>query len=123
MRTPIAYSLAWPKRIDAGVPRLNLAQINDLSFEKPDLERFPCLAIAFEAMRSGASAPITLNASNEVAVDAFLDGRIGFEQIPQLVKDILERISVTAVQTLDDVLGQDELARQAAKQWVEKFNG
>lgn len=123
MRTPIAYSLAWPGRIDAGVEHLNLAQMNDLSFEKPDLERFPCLAIAFEAMRAGASAPVTLNASNEVAVDAFLQGRIGFEQIPRLVNDILERFGVTAVENLDDVLGQDKQARQAAIEWVTKRHG
>jgi len=122
MRTPIAHALAWPRRIGAGVERLNLAQMNDLSFEKPDLERFPCLAIAFEAMSSGASAPVTLNASNEVAVDAFLNGRIGFDQIPRLVRDVMERISVTAVKNLDDVLGQDSMARHAAQQWVTKFN-
>jgi 1-deoxy-D-xylulose-5-phosphate reductoisomerase len=123
MRTPIAHALAWPRRIDAGVNRLNLAQMNDLVFEEPDLDRFPCLAIAFEAMRAGASAPVTLNASNEVAVDAFLNGRIGFSQIPALVSDVMERVSVTAVKSLDDVFAQDVLARQQAQQWVEKFNG
>jgi len=123
MRTPIAYSLAWPRRIEAGVERLNLAQMNDLSFEKPDLKRFPCLGIAFEAMRAGASAPVTLNASNEVAVDAFLNGKIGFMQIPALVGDVMERISVSAVKNLDDVLGFDRQARQAAQQWVTKFYG
>jgi 1-deoxy-D-xylulose-5-phosphate reductoisomerase len=123
MRTPIAHSLAWPRRISAGVEQLNLAQLNDLSFEKPDLARFPCLAIAFEAMQAGASAPVTLNASNEVAVAAFLDGKIGFEQIPRLVSDVLERISVSAVESLDDVLGQDQQARHAAQQWVENLNG
>jgi 1-deoxy-D-xylulose-5-phosphate reductoisomerase len=123
MRTPIAYSLAWPRRIEAGVERLNLAQMNDLSFEEPDLARFPCLEIAFQAMRAGASAPVTLNASNEVAVDAFLNGKIGFKQIPALVSDVMERISVTAVKNLDDVLGIDRQARQAAQQWVTKFHG
>ncbi len=123
MRTPIAYSLAWPRRIEAGVDRLNLAQMNDLSFEKPDLDRFPCLAIAFEAMRAGGSAPVTLNASNEVAVDAFLSGKIGFNQISALVRDVMERVSVTAVKSLDDVLAQDGQARSEAQQWVEKFNG
>jgi len=123
MRTPIAYSLAWPQRIEAGVEPLDLAQMNDLSFEQPDLERFPCLRIAFAAMRTGASAPITLNASNEVAVDAFLQGKIGFTQIHALVSDVMERISVTAVKNLDDVFGQDGLARSAAQQWVAKFYG
>jgi 1-deoxy-D-xylulose-5-phosphate reductoisomerase len=123
MRTPIAYSLAWPRRIEAGVERLNLAQMNDLSFEEPDLARFPCLEIAFQAMRAGASAPVTLNASNEIAVDAFLNGKIGFKQISALVSDVMERISVTAVKNLDDILGMDRQARQAAQQWVTKFYG
>ena len=82
MRTPIAHALAWPRRIEAGVEHLNLARINDLSFEKPDLDRFPCLGLAFEAMHSGAGAPVTLNAANEVAVDAFLNRRMGFDRIP-----------------------------------------
>ena len=123
MRTPIAYALAWPGRIESGVDHLNLAQMNDLSFEKPDMARFPCLGLAFEAMSSGASAPVTLNASNEVAVAAFLDGKIGFDQIPRLVSDVMERISVSAVKDLGDVLEHDRHARQTAQQWVEKFYG
>ncbi|MBT8048900.1 MAG: 1-deoxy-D-xylulose-5-phosphate reductoisomerase [Gammaproteobacteria bacterium] len=123
MRTPIAYALAWPGRIEAGVERLNLAQMNDLSFEKPDLAKFPCLQLAFEAMSAGASAPVTLNASNEVAVAAFLEGKIGFDQIPRLVRDVMERISVTAVKNLDDVMEHDRQARSAAQQWVTKFYG
>jgi len=123
MRTPIAHTLAWPGRIEAGVKRLNLAQMNDLSFEKPDLERFPCLGLAFEAMRSGASAPVTLNAANEVAVDAFLEGKIGFDRIPHLVAEVMERIALSAVESLEDVLEQDQQARQSANQWVAKFYG
>jgi 1-deoxy-D-xylulose-5-phosphate reductoisomerase len=123
MRTPIAYALAWPRRIEAGVERLNLARMNDLSFEQPDLARFPCLGLAFQAMRSGASAPITLNAANEVAVDAFLTGRIGFEGIARLVGDVMERTAVSGVQNLDDVLEHDRQARQTANEWVANFNG
>jgi 1-deoxy-D-xylulose-5-phosphate reductoisomerase len=74
-------------------------------------------------MRAGASAPVTLNASNEIAVDAFLNGKIGFKQISALVSDVMERISVTAVKNLDDILGMDRQARQAAQQWVTKFYG
>jgi len=118
MRTPIAHALAWPRRIEAGVERLNLATMNDLSFEKPDLDRFPCLGLAFEAMRSGASAPVTLNAANEVAVDAFLGGRIGFDRIARLVGDVMERIAVTGVKNLEDVLEHDRQARRAANEWV-----
>ena len=123
MRTPIAHALAWPRRIEAGVERLNLARMNDLSFEQPDLARFPCLGLAFQALRSGASAPVTLNAANEVAVDAFLDGRIGFDGIARLVGDVMERTAVTGVQNLDDVLEHDRQARQTANEWVENFNG
>jgi 1-deoxy-D-xylulose-5-phosphate reductoisomerase len=123
MRTPIAHALAWPRRIEAGVEHLNLASMNDLSFEKPDLDRFPCLELAFEAMRSGASAPVTLNAANEVAVDAFLNRRMGFDRIPRLVSEVMERIAVTGVQNLDDVLEQDRRARRTAKEWVDKFHG
>jgi 1-deoxy-D-xylulose-5-phosphate reductoisomerase len=123
MRTPIAHALAWPRRIEAGVERLNLSSMDDLSFEEPDLDRFPCLGLAFEAMRSGASAPVTLNAANEVAVDAFLNGRIGFDLIPRLVGEVMERIAVTGVQNLDDVLEQDRHARQTAKEWMVNFHG
>jgi 1-deoxy-D-xylulose-5-phosphate reductoisomerase len=123
MRTPIAHALAWPRRIEAGVERLNLARMNDLSFEKPDLARFPCLGLAFQAMRSGASAPVTLNAANEVAVDAFLNGKIDFEGITRLVGDVMERTAVTGVQNLDDVLEHDRQARQTANEWVVNFNG
>ena len=123
MRTPIAYALAWPRRIEAGVERLNLARMNDLSFEQPDLARFPCLGLAFQAMRSGASAPVTLNAANEVAVDAFLEGRIGFESIARLVGDVMERTAVSGVQNLDDVLEHDRQARQTANEWVANFYG
>ena len=123
MRTPIAHALAWPGRIEAGVDRLNLAQMNDLSFEKPDLVRFPCLALAFEAMASGASAPVTLNAANEIAVAAFLDRKIGFDSIPRLVADVMERISISAIENLEDVMHQDRMARREANDWVKKFYG
>ncbi len=123
MRTPIAHALAWPGRIEAGVKRLNLAQMNDLSFEKPDLQRFPCLGLAFDAMAVGASAPVTLNAANEIAVAAFLDRKIGFDDIPRLVADVMERIAVSAIENLGDVLQQDRLARLEADQWVKKTYG
>jgi 1-deoxy-D-xylulose-5-phosphate reductoisomerase len=123
MRTPIAHALAWPARIEAGVDRLNLAQMNDLSFEKPDLKRFPCLGLAFEAMASGASAPVTLNAANEIAVAAFLDGTIGFDEIPCLVADVMERIPISAIENLEDVMQQDQQARREANDWVKNIYG
>ncbi len=118
MRTPIAHALAWPRRIEAGVERLNLAQMNHLSFKEPDLERFPCLGLAFTAMRAGDSAPVTLNASNEVAVESFLRGQIGCDRIPHLVEQVMDSLNVTPVRNLDDVLGQDRLARQAATEYL-----
>jgi 1-deoxy-D-xylulose-5-phosphate reductoisomerase len=121
MRTPIAHALAWPQRIEAGVNRLNLAQMNDLQFREPDLERFPCLGLAFQAMEQGRSAPVTLNAANEVAVESFLQGRTGFESIPRVVSEVLERHSLCAVQNLDDVLEQDGHARRLANDCLKKI--
>jgi 1-deoxy-D-xylulose-5-phosphate reductoisomerase len=121
MRTPIAHALGWPDRIEAGVDRLNLSQMNDLSFREPDLERFPCLGLAFAAMRRGDSAPATLNAANEVAVENFLQGRIGFDRIPQLVGEVMDRVAVTQMTSLDDVLEQDRLARHVAREQVARL--
>ena len=121
MRTPIAHALAWPQRIEAGVRRLNLAQMNDLSFREPDLQRFPCLGLAFEAVRQGGSAPATLNAANEVAVEWFLEGRIGFDRIPQLVEETLERAQLRRLGDLDEVLEQDRQARRIAAEIAERL--
>lgn len=122
MRTPIANVLAWPDRIEAGVSHLNLAQINDLSFREPDLERFPCLSLAFGAMKTGDSAPAILNAANEVAVESFLDGRIGFKHIPVLVEEVLNRVPVTSLASLEDVMEQDRLARSQAIEYAAKIH-
>ena len=89
MRTPIAHALAWPQRIDAGVSDLDLFEVAQLNFEKPDLESFPCLAHAYSAAQAGKNAPTILNAANEVAVQAFLDKRIGFTQIAEVVEQTL----------------------------------
>jgi 1-deoxy-D-xylulose-5-phosphate reductoisomerase len=116
MRTPIAHALAWPERIDAGVERLDLARMNDLEFREPDLQRFPCLSLAFQAMRRGDSAPAALNAANEVAVEYFLEGRLGFDRIPRLVAAVMDRIAVTPLNGLEDVLEQDRAARRIAQE-------
>jgi 1-deoxy-D-xylulose-5-phosphate reductoisomerase len=118
MRTPIAHALAWPERIEAGVERLNLAQESDLSFCPPDFDRFPCLGLAFEAMRAGESAPVTLNAANEIAVEAFLDERIAFTRIGSLVSEVMQCLEVSAINNLDDVLMHDKLARSKAMELV-----
>jgi 1-deoxy-D-xylulose-5-phosphate reductoisomerase len=121
MRTPIAHALGWPDRIEAGVDRLNLAQMNDLSFHEPDLERFPCLGLAFEAMHRGDSAPVLLNAANEIAVEWFLEGWLSFESIPRLVGEVMERVAVTNLAGLEDVLEQDRVARRAAEEQAAKL--
>mgnify|MGYP001814904405 FL=1 len=121
MRTPIANVLAWPQRIEAGVKRLQLAQMNDLSFREPDLERFPCLSLAFDAMRAGDSAPAVLNAANEVAVEYFLEGRIGFDRIPGLVGTVMEQVPLVPLDGLDDVMEQDRVARTCAMEYAEKL--
>ncbi|MBT8041408.1 MAG: 1-deoxy-D-xylulose-5-phosphate reductoisomerase [Gammaproteobacteria bacterium] len=122
MRTPIANVLAWPERIHAGVPHLNLAQINDLSFSEPDLDRFPCLRLAFSVMKAGNNAPAVLNAANEIAVEYFLKGRIGFDHIPDLVEDVLNRVPTAPIVCLDDVFEQDRLAREQAEMYALECN-
>jgi 1-deoxy-D-xylulose-5-phosphate reductoisomerase len=122
MRTPIAFALAWPERIEAGVRRLQLAEIGSLTFRPPDLDRFPCLRLAFAALREGGSAPVTLNAANEVAVEAFLDGRIRFDRIAALVEAVLDASERLPVDSLQHVLQQDELARVKARELMRKLS-
>ncbi|MGY8527426.1 1-deoxy-D-xylulose-5-phosphate reductoisomerase [Paracidovorax citrulli] len=114
MRTPIAYGLAWPERVDAGVSPLDLAAAGTLTFETPDLTRFPCLALAFDALRAGGVAPAALNAANEVAVERFLQGAIRFTDIAQLVARVLEKTQPQAADSLDAVLEADRQARALA---------
>ncbi len=118
MRTPIAYGLAYPERIDAGVAPLDLFKIARLDFVEPDFDRFPCLALAYRALRAGGTAPALMNAANEIAVDAFLNGRIAFLDIPRLIADVLDKLPTVAVNVLEDVLLADEQARSAAQDWV-----
>ena len=118
MRTPIAYALAWPDRIEAGVERLNLADVHKLEFYQPDLERFPGLGLAFQVLEAGGNAPVTFNAANEVAVDAFLHHRIGFLQIASVVSAAMERCKQGKIGSIDEVLEFDRVAREAAVQCV-----
>ncbi|UYG04280.1 1-deoxy-D-xylulose-5-phosphate reductoisomerase [Halomonas sp. LR3S48] len=119
MRTPIAYGLAWPERIDAGVEALDLFRIARLDFEAPDEAAFPCLRLAREAMQAGGTAPAVLNGANEVAVDAFLTGRLGFPGIGDLVEEVLEALPVEAGGDLETILAADARARQAASERLE----
>lgn len=114
MRTPIAYSLAWPARMNAPVKKLNLAEIGTLSFEIPDEIRFPALRMAREALRQGGTAPTILNAANEVAVAAFLNGQIGFLDITNIVEDCLSAVDGSSLAGLDDVFGIDAKTRRTA---------
>jgi 1-deoxy-D-xylulose-5-phosphate reductoisomerase len=116
MRTPIAHALAWPERIESGVSSLDLFQIARLDFEAPDLLRFPCLRLAFEAVHTGGSAPAILNAANEVAVAAFLDERLPFTAIPEVVEETLQRLPVVEPENLDGLLAIDAEARGVAEQ-------
>jgi 1-deoxy-D-xylulose-5-phosphate reductoisomerase len=111
MRTPIAHALAYPERIDAGVRSLDLCAIGSLQFEQPDLDRFPCLRLAYQALEAGGNAPIVLNAANEIAVASFLAGRLAFDRIAGFVEEVLARIETGRVRTLDDVLAADAQAR------------
>ena len=116
MRTPIAHALAWPERIESGVVGLDLFQVARLDFEAPDLRRFPCLALAFEAIRCGGSAPAILNAANEVAVAAFLGGGLSFTAIPQVVEETLQRLPAVTPEGLEGLLAVDREARAIAEQ-------
>jgi 1-deoxy-D-xylulose-5-phosphate reductoisomerase len=118
MRTPIAYGLAYPKRIHSGVKQLDITQIARLSFEKPDLAKFPCLAIAFAALRAGDTAPAIMNAANEVAVQAFLDNKIGFLKIPELISSVMNKVTNRPVRDLAGIMEQDALAREAAYDFI-----
>jgi len=116
MRTPIAYGLAYPERIDSGVASLDLFKVATMNFVAPDFERFPCLGLAYQALRAAGTAPAILNAANEVAVAAFLDREIAFLDIPRIISAVLDGVPVSTVDTLEDVLGADEAARRVAQQ-------
>jgi 1-deoxy-D-xylulose-5-phosphate reductoisomerase len=116
MRTPIAYTLAWPKRMVAPSPRLDLGEIGTLSFEAPDSERFPSLSLAREALKAGGSAPTILNAANEEAVAGFLDRKTGFLDIPHIVSAALETVPASEISSVEDVFSIDSEARRVARE-------
>ncbi|MEQ8375422.1 MAG: 1-deoxy-D-xylulose-5-phosphate reductoisomerase [Roseibium aggregatum] len=122
MRTPIAHCLAFPRRMNVPVKRLDLAKLGTLTFEAPDLDRFPALRLALEAMRAGGMAPAVLNAADEVAVDAFLKGRIGFMDIPAAIEEVLDAMGaggkLTDAAGVEDVLAIDAEARQKTGEWI-----
>ncbi|MEP6547543.1 MAG: 1-deoxy-D-xylulose-5-phosphate reductoisomerase [Gammaproteobacteria bacterium] len=123
MRTPIAQALAWPERFASGVQSLDLAAIGQLGFEPPDHERFPSLGLARAAARAGGTAPAVLNAANEVAVQAFLDGRLNFTAIAAVIDKVLQRLASSPVKALGDVLDADAAARRLAAALIEPRSG
>jgi len=114
MRVPIAYALGYPERIASGARPLDLAALKELSFERPDERRFPCLRLAYRALERGGSAPALLNAANEVAVDAFLAGRLSFTGIARVIADTLDAVPAAPTADLDAVMAADAAARRAA---------
>jgi len=116
MRIPIAYALSFPERLPLGLPRLNLVAASPLTFEEPDLEKFPCLALAYRALELGGTAPAILNAANEVAVEAFLAGRLRFDLIPVLLERTLKECEIKPLRKLEDVLDADIFARIKAQE-------
>lgn len=118
MRTPIAYGLGFPDRLASGVNSLDLVKIGRLDFSAPDFERFPCLRLAYDALRAGGTAPAILNAVNEVAVEAFLAGRIGFMDIPAMIESVLKNSDIEEVASIEQLTAVDRDARLAANSWL-----
>ena len=120
MRHPIQYALTWPERLPAALPRFDPLSAGPLEFEAPDLDRFPCLALAFRALERGGAAPAVLNAANEIAVEAFLAGRARFLEIPSLIASVLERLGDAPADSLDQLLEADANARRTATELLEQ---
>jgi 1-deoxy-D-xylulose-5-phosphate reductoisomerase len=118
MGIPILYALTYPRRLRCDAARLALTQIGSLTFEEPDTDRFPCLPLARRALAEGESAPVILNAANEVAVAAFLDGRIRFTQIPWLIEEALGRFPNRALDSVEACVDVDTRTRALVGEWV-----
>jgi len=118
MRTALAHALAWPERVEAGVAPLDLLGIGKLDFEAPDRTTFACLDLAYRALATGGNAPIVLNAANEEAVSAFLDGRLAFLDIPHIIESTMEKTPLADVAALSDVLDGDLTARRVAQRMI-----
>ena len=121
MRIPIAHALAWPERFESGAEPLDLFAVHQLNFERPDLARFPCLRLAYEAARAGGTAPAILNAANEAAVAAFLDRRLAFTGIPRVIEHCLARVAAGAADAIDAVLQADAETRKVAQTYISNW--
>lgn len=122
MCTPIAHALAWPERLQTNVPALDLFEYSQLNFQAPDIQKFPALDLARQAMRAGGLAPTILNAANEVAVAAFLKEQIGFTNIPQVVHT-LQKLENSVADNIESILNKDEVARHVAQQYISSIGG
>jgi len=122
MRLPIQYAITYPDRIASSCAQLLLHQEQPLSFYKPDLERFHSLKMAYEALQTGLSCPLVYNGANEAAVEAFCSGRIGFLDIEQVVDYTLNQHTPKALDTLEEIIEADQLARNEANLWIERVS-
>ncbi|MBF0284748.1 MAG: 1-deoxy-D-xylulose-5-phosphate reductoisomerase [Magnetococcales bacterium] len=122
MRTPIAVALAWPERVNTSAPSLDLSALGRLTFEEPDRESFPCLDLAWRALRQGGGATAALNSANEAAVSAFLQGRIGFLEIPALIADALDALGDASAPTFDALFELDRQTRRWAESWIRRHS-
>ncbi|MGR9052161.1 MAG: 1-deoxy-D-xylulose-5-phosphate reductoisomerase [Gammaproteobacteria bacterium] len=122
MRVPIAHAMAWPERFESGVAPLDIFTVARMDFEAPDLERFPCLRLAIEAVNAGGIMPTVLNAANEIAVDAFLNERIRFTDIPVVIDRSMQTFEAEAADSLEVILSADARARDRARQVLETLN-
>lgn len=120
MRTPIAYALGYPERLESGVSSLDLFKIAHLDFEAPDTAKFPCLRLAFDALKAGGNAAAILNAANEIAVEAFIQEKIRFNDIPRLIESLLANSKIKEVTDINMLLVSDQQARHDAQAWVAK---
>ena len=114
MKHPIQYALTYPERQPNCLPPLDFKAISKLTFEEPDLERFPCLGLAYDALRKGGTMPAVLNAANEVTVQAFLDEKVGLSRIPEINSEVMSEHEVRGADSLDAILAADEWARRRA---------
>lgn len=121
MRTPIAYSLGWPKRLDGFAKRVDFAALGSVTFEAPDIQRFPQLGYAYEALRMGGAASIVLNAANEIAVEAFLDRRIRFLDIARACRQMMDSLVLAAPKSLEEVLAADREARIKTREVIAQW--
>jgi len=123
MRIPIAHALAWPERFESGAGPLDIFTVRRMDFEEPNFERFPCLRLAYKAIEVGGTMPTVLNAANEIAVDAFLNRRVRFTDIPVIIERCMDAVEVKAADSLEIILDQDKLARMVSNRIIDQLTG